>query len=193
MLHTWVLYFEFFRSRKGWQNLFQKHEIPVRNIFLAKSFWSQCHILRIIYVLYMYYICIICVLYVFLLALSGFSWVFCVRGDFCLCFCWLFLGFWCPRRFLYGGRHANDAVDHSLLWQPHHWQSSAERCKTPRRPANDTVCHGPRRQPYHSHASAAFSDPWNCRARPVNDTEAAGAQCEVCCGTQSRLNGNPAP
>ena len=30
MLHTWVLYFEFFRSRKGWQNLFQKHEIPVR-------------------------------------------------------------------------------------------------------------------------------------------------------------------
>ena len=41
----------------------------------------------------MYYICIICVLYVFLLALSGFSWVFCVRGDFCLCFCWLYLAF----------------------------------------------------------------------------------------------------
>ena len=41
----------------------------------------------------MYYICIICVLYVFLLALSCFSWVFCVRGDFCLCFCWLFLAF----------------------------------------------------------------------------------------------------
>ena len=41
----------------------------------------------------MYYICIICVLYVFLLALSGFSWVFCVRGVFCLCFCWLFLAF----------------------------------------------------------------------------------------------------
>ena len=73
----------------------------------------------------MYYICIICVLYVFLLALSGFSWVFCARGDFCLCFCWLypaflgffasaaifvcvfaglirlFLGFLRPRRFLY--------------------------------------------------------------------------------------------
>ena len=39
----------------------------------------------------MYYICIICVLYVFLLALSGFSWVFGVRGVFCLCFCWLYV------------------------------------------------------------------------------------------------------
>ena len=38
---------------------------------------------------------------VFLMVLSGFSWVFCVRGDFCMCFCWLFLGFWRPRRFLY--------------------------------------------------------------------------------------------
>ena len=65
----------------------------------------------------MYYICIICVfagvcwlflgflrprrfLYVLLLAFAGFSWVFGVRGDFCMCFCWLFLGFWRPRRFL---------------------------------------------------------------------------------------------
>ena len=194
-----------------------KYQSEKKHIFLAKEFWSQCHILRIIYVLYMYYICIIYVLYVYYMC---FCWLylaflgFFASAAFFVCafagFIWLFLGFlrprrflsvlllafpgfWCPRRFLYGGRHANDAVDHSLLWQPHHWQSSAERCKTPRRPANDTVCHGPRRQPYHSHASAAFSDPWNCRARPVNDTEAAGAQCEVCCGTQSRLNGNPAP
>ena len=138
MLHTWVQYFEFFRARKGWQNLFQKHEIPVRkkHIFLAKEIWSQCHILRIIYVLYMYficiiyvlcmyYICIICIIYVlymyymciicvfagfcwlflgflcprvflsvFLLALCGFSWVFCVRGDFCLCFCWYLRKVW---------------------------------------------------------------------------------------------------
>ena len=66
--------------------------------------------IRIIYVLYMYYMCIICVfagfiwlflgflrprrfLSVFLLALSGFSWVFCVRGVFCLCFCWFYLAF----------------------------------------------------------------------------------------------------
>ena len=64
-------------------------------------------------------------LYVLLLAFLGFSWVFCVRGDFCLCFCWLLLAFlvffasaaifvcafagfcwlflvlWRPRRFLY--------------------------------------------------------------------------------------------
>ena len=37
----------------------------------------------------------------FLLAFAGFSWVFGVRGDFCMCFCWLFLGFLRPRRFLY--------------------------------------------------------------------------------------------
>ena len=41
----------------------------------------------------MYYICIIYVLYVFFLAFAGFSWVFCVRGDFCICFCWLLLAF----------------------------------------------------------------------------------------------------
>ena len=58
----------------------------------------------------MYYMCIICVfagfiwlflgfwcprrfLYVLLLAFAGFSWVFGVRGDFCMCFCWLLLGF----------------------------------------------------------------------------------------------------
>ena len=58
----------------------------------------------------MYYMCIICVfagfclfflgflcprvfLSVFLLAFYGFSWVFCVRGVFCLCFCWLYVAF----------------------------------------------------------------------------------------------------
>ena len=64
-------------------------------------------------------------LYVLLLFFAGFSWVFGVRGDFCMCFCWLllaflgflasaaifvcafagfcwlFLVFWRPRRFLY--------------------------------------------------------------------------------------------
>jgi len=50
-------------------------------------------IIYVLYMYYMYYICIICVLYVFLLALSGFSWVFCVRGVFCLCFCWLYVAF----------------------------------------------------------------------------------------------------
>ena len=30
---------------------------------------------------------------VFLLALCGFSLVFCVRGGFCLCFCWLYVAF----------------------------------------------------------------------------------------------------
>ena len=99
ILHTWVQYFEFFRSRKGWQNLFQKHEIPVRKktYFFSKGILVPMsyitYYICIIYVLYMYYICIICVLYVFLLALSGFSWVFCVRGVFCLCFCWLYVAF----------------------------------------------------------------------------------------------------
>ena len=37
----------------------------------------------------------------FLLAFASSSWVFGVRGDFCMSFCWLFLGFWRPRRFLY--------------------------------------------------------------------------------------------
>ena len=36
-----------------------KYQSEKKHIFLAKEFWSQCHILRIIYVLYMYYICII--------------------------------------------------------------------------------------------------------------------------------------
>ena len=52
----------------------------------------------IIYVLYMYYI--ICIRSAF----AGFSWVFGVRGDFCMCFCLFllaFLGFFLPRRFLY--------------------------------------------------------------------------------------------
>ena len=61
-----------------------KYQSEKKHNFLAKEFWSQCHILRIIYVLYMHYICIISVLYVFLLALCGFSWVFCVRGDICM-------------------------------------------------------------------------------------------------------------
>ena len=56
-----------------------KYQSEKKHIFLAKEFWSQCHILRIIYVLYMYYMCIICVF-------AG--------------FCWLFLGFLRPRVFL---------------------------------------------------------------------------------------------
>ena len=66
--------------------------------FLAKEFWSQCHTLRIIYVLYVYYMCIIYVLYMYYIicirsVFAGFSWVFGVRGDFCMCFCWLYLAF----------------------------------------------------------------------------------------------------
>ena len=57
-----------------------KYQSEKKHNFLAKEFWSQCHILRIIYVLYMYYMCIICVF-------AGFIW--------------LFLGFLRPRRFLY--------------------------------------------------------------------------------------------
>merc|ERR1712125_138019 len=32
-------------------------------------------------------------LYVLLLVLSGFSFLFCVRGDICMCFCWFYLAF----------------------------------------------------------------------------------------------------
>ena len=41
-----------------------KYQSEKKHICLAKEFWSQCHILRIIYVLYVYYICIICIIYV---------------------------------------------------------------------------------------------------------------------------------
>ena len=130
-----------------------KYQSEKKHNCLAKDFWSQCHILRIIYVLYMYYMrfCWLFLgffrprrfLYVFLLAFACFSCFFlrprrflyvfflaflgcvCVRGDLCMCFCWLllaflgfvasaaifvcafagfcwlFLGFWRPRRFLY--------------------------------------------------------------------------------------------
>ena len=80
----------FFKNTK-YQSEKKKHN------FLAKEFWSQCHILRIIYVLYMYYICIIYVLYVYYMCfcwlLLAFLCFFCVRGDFCMCFCWLLLAF----------------------------------------------------------------------------------------------------
>ena len=85
-------------------------------LIAAKEFWSQCHILRIIYVLYMYYICIIYVSYMYYIicirsAFAGFCLlflgflVFFASAAIFVCafagFCWLFLGFWRPRRFLY--------------------------------------------------------------------------------------------
>ena len=80
-----------------------KYQSEKKHNFLAKEFWSQCHILRIIYVLYMYYMCFCWLLLAFLgffasaaifvCAFAGFSWVFGVRGDFCMCFSWLLLGF----------------------------------------------------------------------------------------------------
>ena len=73
------------------KNTKYQSEKQKKNIFLAKSFWSQCHILRIIYVLYMYYICIIYVLYMYYMC------IICVFSGFI----WLFLGFLRPRRFLY--------------------------------------------------------------------------------------------
>merc|ERR1712232_113917 len=86
----------FFRSKQGCKNIcsktrFTSQKKKNKNMFLAKSFWSQCHILRIIYVLYMYYICIIYVSYMYYMC------IICVFAGFI----WLFLGFWWPRRFLY--------------------------------------------------------------------------------------------
>ena len=127
-MHTWVQYFEFFRSRKGWQNLFQNHEIPVRKktqfvskgILVPMSYITYyiciIYVYSIIYVLYVYYMCIICVLYMY--------YIICIRSAFAG-FCWFFLGFWRPRRFLYVlllaflGFLASDAENKpARFWEP---------------------------------------------------------------------------
>ena len=103
MLHTWIQYFEFFRSRKGWQNLFQNHEIPVRKkthffskgILVPMSYIT--YYICIIYVLYMYYMCFCWLLLAFLGFFASAAIFVCAFAGFC----WLFFGFWRPRRFLY--------------------------------------------------------------------------------------------
>ena len=57
----------------------------------------------IICVLYMYYICIICVLhmyYICIIYVLYMYYIICIRSVFAG-FCWLFLGFLRPRRYLY--------------------------------------------------------------------------------------------
>ena len=93
-----------------------KYPSEKKHNFLAKEFWSQCHILRIICVLYMYYICIICIIYVLYVYYMCFCWLylaflgFFASAAIFVCafagFCWLFLGFGRPRRFLYVLFHA---------------------------------------------------------------------------------------
>ena len=86
-LHTWVQYFEFFRSKKGWQNLFQKRDLPVRK---KTYFFSKNNLVPMSYI----YICIICVLYVYYMCIIYVLYMYyiiCIRSAFAG-FCWLFLG-----------------------------------------------------------------------------------------------------